>query len=67
MMVRRLKGTDTLKPYTCMGFHELNNGTHNWTAKAYDTAGNSRTSMVVSLVVNIRFWRYHASHRLGSN
>ena len=30
-----------------------NNGTHNWTARAYDAAGNVNTSSVVSLTVNI--------------
>jgi hypothetical protein len=30
-----------------------NNGAHNWTARAYDAAGNVNTSLVVSLTVNI--------------
>ncbi len=48
-----LKGTDTRKPYTyTWTFTSADSGTHNWTAKAYDSAGNSATSMV-SLTVNI--------------
>src|SRR3990172_3975075 len=49
-----LKGTDTASPYTyAWSFTNANNGTHSWTAKAYDTAGNISTSGIVSLTVNI--------------
>lgn len=37
-----LMGTDTSAPYTYLwSFTEADNGTHNWTAKAYDASGNS--------------------------
>jgi len=48
-----LKGTDTASPYTyAWSITSTNNGTHSWTAKAYDTV-NSTTSTAVSLTVNI--------------
>jgi cysteine-rich repeat protein len=48
------KGTDTTSPYTyAWSFTSSDNGTHNWTAKAYDAAGNVKTSSAVSLTVNI--------------
>jgi hypothetical protein len=49
-----LKGTDTTSTYTyTWTFTAADNGTHNWTAKAYDAAGNSANSSAVSLTVNI--------------
>ncbi len=49
-----LKGTDTTAPYTySWPVSSSNNGTHNFTARAYDAAGNSATSSPVSLAVNI--------------
>ncbi len=49
-----LKATDTASPYTyAWAFTSANNGTHSWTAKAYDAAGNVKTSTAVSLTVNI--------------
>jgi hypothetical protein len=49
-----LKGTDTTNTYTySWTFSAANNGTHNWIAKAYDAAGNVRSSSTVSLNVNI--------------
>ncbi len=50
------KGTDTTSSYTySWTFTSADNGTHNWTARAYDAAGNSSTSSVVSLTVNIGY------------
>ena len=49
-----LKGTDNLAPYTySWSITSANNGTHTWTAKAYDLAGNVGTSNAVSLTVAI--------------
>ena len=49
-----LKCTDTAATYTCAwSFTSTNNGSHSWTAKAYDAAGNVATSSAVSLSVNI--------------
>ncbi|HXJ80395.1 MAG TPA: PKD domain-containing protein [Candidatus Methylomirabilis sp.] len=49
-----LQATDTAAPYTyAWSISSAVNGTHNWTAKVYDTAGNSATSSVVNFVVNI--------------
>jgi len=49
-----LQGTDTAAPYTYgWTFTSTNNGTHQWTARAYDTANNVATSAVVGLTVNI--------------
>ena len=45
-----LKTTGTSYAWT---FTSANNGAHNWTARAYDAAGNVTTSAVVTLTVNI--------------
>src|SRR5207249_1522282 len=34
-------------------FNAADNGTHSWTARAYDAAGNATTSAAVSLTVSI--------------
>ena len=48
-----LKSTDTVTPYTYdWSFTSADNGTHSWTAKAYDSSGNV-TSPAVNLIVNI--------------
>ncbi len=49
-----LIGTDSTAPYTLAPtFVIANNGTHNYTAKAFDGAGNSTTSAVNAVAVNI--------------
>ncbi len=49
-----LLASDTTSPYTQgVSVGSANNGTHAFTAKAYDAAGNTRTSAAVSVVVNI--------------
>jgi hypothetical protein len=49
-----LQSTDTAAPYShAWSVSSSLNGAHSWTAKAYDAAGNSRTSAAVSLTVNI--------------
>ena len=49
-----LKTNDPTPPYTAAWtFSIADNGTHNWTARAYDAAGNVTTSAVVALTVNI--------------
>jgi hypothetical protein len=49
-----LKATDTGSPYSyAWSFTAANNGSHAWTAKAFDAAGNVRTSSSVSVNVNI--------------
>ncbi|MEK7124509.1 MAG: Ig-like domain-containing protein, partial [Patescibacteria group bacterium] len=49
-----LAGTATASPYKYnWSFSSLNNGTHVWTAKAYDVAGNTGTSSQVTLTVNV--------------
>ncbi|MFN0063159.1 MAG: Ig-like domain-containing protein [Myxococcaceae bacterium] len=49
-----LRGTDTSAPFDySWAISASNNGTHNWTARAYDAANNVNTSASVSLVVNI--------------
>jgi hypothetical protein len=49
-----LLGTDTSAPYTqVVAVAAANNGTHSFTAKAYDAAGNAATSAAVSVVVDI--------------
>ena len=49
-----LQGTDTASPFTySWAFTSSNNGTHTWTAKAYDASGNSTISSGVNLIVNI--------------
>src|SRR4030066_478304 len=48
------KGSDPRKPYTFnWSITSTDNGTHDWTAKAYDRAGNISTSSVVTLTANI--------------
>lgn len=48
------KGSDNLTPFTySWSFTSADNGTHSWTAKAFDFAGNNTTSLPVSLIVNI--------------
>jgi endoglucanase len=49
-----LLNTDTSAPYsTSVGLTSTNNGTHTYTAKAFDAAGNATTSAPVSVTVNI--------------
>jgi hypothetical protein len=49
-----LLGSDTAAPYTqLVSLTAANNGTHAYTAKAFDAAGNNRTSAAVSVTVNI--------------
>ncbi|MCK7533433.1 MAG: Ig-like domain-containing protein [Marinilabiliales bacterium] len=49
-----LKGTDTSTPFSfSWAITAADNGTHNWTARAYDAANNVRTSAVLPLTVNI--------------
>ncbi len=49
-----LKGSDTNAPYTYdWSFTGADNGAHSWTARAYDAAGNARTSSAVTLTVSI--------------
>ncbi len=49
-----LKGTDTSSPYSySWAFTSTDNGTHSFTAKVYDAAGNTTVSSVVSLTVSI--------------
>jgi len=49
-----LKGSDTTSPYTyAWTVSNSVNGTHSWTAKAYDAAGNTTISTAVALTVNI--------------
>ena len=46
--------TDTSAPYaTSVGLTSTNNGTHAYTARAFDAAGNATTSTPVSVTVNI--------------
>lgn len=46
--------TDTVAPYACAwSFTSEHNGSHVWTAKAYDAAGNYSISTPVTLKVNI--------------
>ena len=47
-----LKGTDTRKPFSYVWKADII-GTHDWTAKAYDSSGNSSVSSVVTLTVDI--------------
>ena len=48
------QGTDTSAPYSyAWAITSANNGSHSWTARAYDAAGNNATSSAVSLRVNI--------------
>jgi len=49
-----LLSTDTAAPYTqSVALTAANNGSHAYTAKAFDAAGNAATSAVVSVTVNI--------------
>ena len=49
-----LKGTTTTPPYGySWSFIAADNGSHVWTARAYDLAGNCSTSRAVSLTVSI--------------
>ena len=49
-----LKASNPMGPYVApWAFTSADNGTHNWTARAYDTSGNMTISSVVSLTVNI--------------
>jgi nitrite reductase/ring-hydroxylating ferredoxin subunit len=49
-----LLGTKTAAPYTqSIAYTSSNNGSHGYTAKAYDAAGNVTTSTAVSVTVNI--------------
>jgi aryl-phospho-beta-D-glucosidase BglC (GH1 family) len=46
--------TDTAAPYsTSIALTAANNGTHSYTARAVDNAGNATTSAIVTVVVNI--------------
>jgi hypothetical protein len=48
------KGTDSAAPYTYdWSFTAADNGSHIWTARAYDDAGNSTLSISVTLTVSI--------------
>ncbi len=47
-------GSDSTSPYSYgWSVSSSTNGTHSWTARAYDAAGNQKTSSAVSLTVNI--------------
>jgi len=49
-----LLGTDTTAPYTqAVALARVNNGTHTYTARAYDTFGQSTTSAPAAVTVNI--------------
>lgn len=49
-----LLSTDTSAPYSAsVGLTSTNNGTHSYTARAFDAAGNATTSAAVSVTVNI--------------
>jgi endoglucanase len=49
-----LLSTDTSAPYTAsVGLTSAQNGTRTYTARAFDAAGNSATSAVVTITVNI--------------
>ena len=49
-----LKGTTSSSSYTyAWSVTNANNGSHTWTAKAYDAAGNVGTSAALNLTVNI--------------
>jgi hypothetical protein len=64
--------SDTAAPYQFIGgMTSANNGTHSFTAKAFDAAGNSATSTAVSVVVNIpvsgTVWRVNTGGRITKN
>jgi Big-like domain-containing protein/cellulose binding protein with CBM2 domain len=49
-----LLGTDTVSPYTqVLGLTAANNGTHSYTARAFDAAGTVGISAAVTVTVNI--------------
>jgi len=49
-----LRGTDTVAPFSwTWSISSAVNGSHSWTARAYDARGNMTTSGAVSLSVNI--------------
>ena len=49
-----LAATDTTSPYSYdWSISSLNNGTHTWTASAYDAAGNVGTSATSTILFNI--------------
>ncbi|MGG7055123.1 Ig-like domain-containing protein [Nitrosomonas sp. ANs5] len=49
-----LRSTHSSAPYSVgWSISSAQNGTHSWTAKAFDAAGNTNTSTAVSLTVNI--------------
>ena len=49
-----LKGSDTTAPYSyAWSITSTDNGSHSWTARAFDAAGNTTTSGAVSLTANI--------------
>jgi len=49
-----LRGTDSTAPYSfSWAITSADNGSHSFTAKAYDAAGNSKVSSSVSLTVNV--------------
>lgn len=51
---QELRGTDSATPFTfAWNVGPLENGTHTWTARAYDAAGNVSTSAPVTATVNI--------------
>jgi uncharacterized protein (AIM24 family) len=61
-----LRSTDTTSPYThSWSFTGADNGTHSWTARAYDAANNSTLSSAVSLTVNITSYSSTWSKRFG--
>ncbi|MEJ2697721.1 MAG: fibronectin type III domain-containing protein, partial [Candidatus Sulfobium sp.] len=46
--------SDTTSPYSySWAITSANNGTHNWTARAYDATGNAAVSAAVSLIADI--------------
>lgn len=51
---QELRGTDSAPPFTfTWNLSSMENGTHTWTARAYDAAGNVGTSAPRSVTVNI--------------
>jgi endoglucanase len=67
-----LLGSDTTAPYTqVVNVTAANNGTHSYTAKAFDAAGNSATSTAVTVTVNIPIpatvFRVNAQGRITKN
>jgi hypothetical protein len=63
-----LKGTDTSDPYTyAWSITSANNGTHSWTAKAYNATGKTLTSSAVILTVNINTPAPNGSVTINNN